>query len=98
MLKNTYIILISTLLVVSCGGVTDQDITRACAKVGSSPQYLALSTFTDEYYKLEDMARSRSSASAWSLDYKLESIKFDATTYGSFQRACVKQLKKDFSI
>ena len=93
--KHKYLLLISTLLVVSCGGVTDQDITRACSKIGNSPQYLAASTFADEYYALEDKAGKRSSASSVVLDLKLQTIKLGAYNDG-FQRSCEKILKKDF--
>tara|TARA_Y100001970_G_C14094765_1_gene782006 strand:+ start:665 stop:958 length:294 start_codon:yes stop_codon:yes gene_type:complete len=93
--KHKYLLLIPTLLVVSCGGVTDQDITRACTKIGNSPQYSAASTFADEYYALEDKAGKRSSASSVVLNLKLQNIKLGAYTDG-FQRSCEKTLKKDF--
>jgi len=93
--KQKYLLLILTFLIVSCGGVTDQDITRACSKIGSSPQYLAASTFADEYYKLEDKAGESSSASSVLLDLKLQNIKLSAYE-DSFQRACEKSLRRDF--
>ena len=93
--KQKYLLLIFTFLLVSCSRVTDQDITRACSKIGNSPPYLASSTFANEYYKLEDKAGKKSSASSVLLDLKLQNIKLGAYDDG-FQRSCEKSLRRDF--
>lgn len=82
-------------LLSACGGVTDQDITRACSKIGNSPNYLASKTFADEYFALEDKTGKKTSASDMLLGLKLNRIKAGSWD-GGFQRSCIKTFKEDF--
>ena len=84
------------LVLVSCSKVTESDLTRACTKIGNTPKYLAPSVFADEYYKLEDKAGVKVSASAISLKYILKSIELTVIGGQSFQEACTSVLREKF--
>ena len=96
MLKHKYLLLTPMFLLSACGGVTDQDITRACSKIGNSPNYLASKTFADEYFALEDKAGKKTSTSDMVLGLTLQNIKIGAYLEGGFQRSCIKTFKEDF--
>lgn len=97
-MKKYILLLIAVLVLVSCSKVTESDLTRACTKIGSTPKYLASSVFADEYYKLQDKAGDKDSASASSLELTLKTIEIEARwgRSGSFDEACMSVLRKDF--
>ncbi len=95
-MKKYILLLIAVLVLVSCSKVTESDLTRACTKIGSTPKYLASSVFADEYYKLQDKAGDKDSASAMVLEYTLKNIELKAMWGGSFEEACTSVLREDF--
>ena len=95
-MKNYILLLITIFLIVSCSKITESDLTRACTKIGNTPQYLASSVFADEYYKLQDKAGDNDSASALVLEYTLKNIELKAIGGQSFEEACKSVLREDF--
>ena len=74
-----------------------KDITRVCSVIANTPKYLAEQKFTEEYYKLQDLAGHDTYYDGFALGIFFSGIELTAYVDGiPWSWACEKNLEKKF--
>ncbi len=97
-MKRCILFIAMALTLSSCSdnepSLTEQDIYRTCAKVGSTPNYLAASVFVDELHNLDDKSGKTTTISS-DTEYYFEQIAYrlESGQSKSWHEACEKILR-----